>query len=170
MASAGPSLGCVNNVIKNCIIRAGDNTFGIYGIFIGGSTIGAAGADNDNNIIQNNDISKAYIGIWAHGSAAANPGLMDSLLIKDNNIGSTVVTRYIGHDGIMLGNASGCIIEKNTIFNIITTQTTPVGLTLSSGVVSTKVIKNDINNITYSGTSGYGGRGMYINTGSGTVT
>jgi hypothetical protein len=167
MASAGSSLGCVNNVIKNCIIRAGDNTSGIYGIFIGGPTIGTTGADNDNNIIQNNDISKAYIGIWAQGSAASNPGLMDSLLIKDNNIGSTVVNRYIGHDGIMLGNASGCTIEKNTIFNIITSVTTPVGLTLSAGVVSSNVIKNNINNIVYTATGGYGGRGAYFNTGSG---
>jgi hypothetical protein len=166
MASAGSSLGCVNNVIKNCNINAGANTSGIYGIAIGGATIGSTGADNDNNIIQNNVISKAYIGIWAQGSATSNPGLMDNLQIIGNNLGSSTVADYLGHDGIILSNGTSCNIDRNTIFNIITNNTTPVGLTISTGIVSSSIAKNNINNIAYTGTAGYGGRGIYVNTGS----
>ncbi len=166
MASMGASLGCEGNVIKNCNINCGANTTGIYGIAIGGTTIAAAGADNDNNTIQNNSITKAYVGIWAQGSSATNPGLMDNLQIIGNSVGSNTVSEYIGHDGIMLSNGISCNIQRNTIFNILTTNTTPVGLTLSTGIISTNVTKNNINNIAYTGTSGYGGRGLYVNTGS----
>jgi hypothetical protein len=166
MASAGASQGCVHDVIKNCIIKGGANTSGIYGVIIGGSTIGATGADNDYITLQNNSISKAYVGIWAEGSAATNPGLMDNLQITGNSIGSSVTTDYLGHDGIYLQNATGADVEKNTVFNIITTNTTPVGITLYTGVVSTTVARNNINNISYTSTGGYGGRGLYVSTGS----
>jgi len=160
---ASEGTGCNNNVIKNCNIKAGDNASGI-GIFIGGATIGSTGADNDNITIQNNNISKANVGILAQGSATSNPGLMDNLQIKGNILGSTIVNEYLGHDGIILSNGAGCNVEKNTIFNIITSSTTPVGLTLSTGIASTTVLKNNINNIIYTGTGGYGGRGLYVNT------
>ena len=166
MASAGPSLGSVNNVIKNCNINAGANTSGIYGIAIGGATIGTSGADNDNNKIQNNNITKAYIGIWAQGTATTNPGLMDNLQIIGNNLGSSTVADYLGHDGIILSYGSTCNIEKNTIFNIYAASSTPVGITISTGIVSSSIIKNNINSIASTGTGGYGARGIYVNTGS----
>ena len=168
MASAGAGQGCKKNVVKNCIINAGANTSGIYGIILGGATIGATGADNDSILIQNNSISKAYVGIWAQGSTTSNPGILDNLQIIGNSVGSSTVANYLGHDGIIVANCTGSNIQGNTIFNIITTNTTPVGLTISTGFVSSSITKNKINNIVYTSTGGYGARGMYVNTGNAT--
>lgn len=167
LISSGAGAGATNNVIRNCNIKNGYNTSGAYGIISGGATVGSTGADNDNNTFQENNISKAYVGIWAQGSATSNPGLMDNLQIIGNSIGSATSADYLGHDGIFLASGSGGTISQNTIYNIITANSTPVGLTLSNGFVNSVVSRNNINNITYSGTAGYGGRGMYINTGSG---
>ena len=166
LSSLGASAGATNNTIKNCIIKAGETgvTSGIYGISVGGATAGSSGADNDNTTIQNNTISKAYIGIWAQGSATSNPGLMDNLQITGNSVGSATVADYIAHDGIMLANATAALVSQNTVYNIITSATTPVGMTIGSGTVSSTVSRNNINNITYNGSSGYGGWGMYVST------
>jgi trimeric autotransporter adhesin len=168
LISLGAGAGATDNVIRNCAIKNGYITSGAYGIVAGGTTVGTAGADNDNNTFQENAVSKAYVGIWAQGSATTNPGLMDNLQILGNSIGSATVSDYLGHDGIMLASGSGCTIAQNTVYNIITANTTPCGITLSTGMVSSVVSKNNMNNITYTGTSGYGGRAMYINTGSAT--
>jgi len=168
MASAGAGQGCKKNAVKNCIINAGANTSSIYGIIIGGATIGSTGADNDSILIQNNSISKAYVGIWAQGSATSNPGILDNLQIIGNSVGSSTVADYLGHDGIIVANGTASTIQGNSIFNIVTTNTTPVGLTVSTGFVSSSITKNKINNIVYTSTGGYGGRGMYVNTGNAT--
>lgn len=164
LISLGAGLGSTNVTIRNCNINMGGNASGTYDIAIGGSTNASQGNDNDNVSILNNVLSKAYVGIWAQGTATSNPGVMDNLQIVGNSIGSGVSTDYMGHDGIIVANGNGCNIAQNTIFNIITTNTTPVGLTLSTGFINSTVSRNKINNITYTGTSGYGGRGMYINT------
>jgi hypothetical protein len=167
ISSLGANLGATNNTIKNTNIQAGAITSGIYGVSIG-STSGVSGADNDNNTIQNNNISKAYVGVYASGSAIANPGLMDNLQIVGNSIGSATATDYISHDGITLANATGSNVAQNTVFNLIIASSTPVGITLGTGVVSTTLTRNNVNNITATGTSGYGGRGIYVNTGNAT--
>jgi hypothetical protein len=166
LISLGANAGATNNTIRNCTIRNGYITSGAYGIVAGGSTVSSTGADNDNNTFQDNIISKAYVGIWAEGSTTTNPGLMDNLQIIGNSIGSTTSADYIGHDGIIVAYGTGCAISQNTIYNIITTNTTPVGLTLTTGIISSTVSRNKINNITYISTGGYGGRGMYVNTGN----
>jgi hypothetical protein len=164
LISLGSNAGATNNIIRNCIIKNGFITSGAYGIVCGGSTVASAGADNDNNTFRENLISKAYAGIWAQGLAASNPGLMDNLQVIGNSVGSATSAEYLGHDGIILAYGSGCMISQNTVYNIITTNATPVGITLSTGLVSSTINGNNMNNITYTSTVGYGGRGMYINT------
>ena len=165
IASLGAATGATDNTIKNCIVSNGYNTTGSYGIAAGGTTIASTGADNDNLTLQNNSISKAYVGIWAQGNAT---NAMDNLLITGNSIGSDYSASYLGHDGIIVAYTTGSTITQNTIFNIITSATTPVGLTLSTSTLNTTVSRNNINNITYTGTGGYGGRGLYVSTGSAT--
>jgi len=166
LSSLGASAGATNNTIKNCSIKAGSITATTYGIVIGGSTVGSVGADNDNNTIQNNSISKAYIGLWAQGSATTNPGLMDNLQVTGNSIGSATATDYIAHNGIMLANGTGCSVSQNTVFNVSMASSTPVGVTFGTGMISSTITRNNINNITATGTGGYGGRGIYVNTGN----
>ncbi len=164
--SLGAGLGATNNTIRNCNVSAGFNTSGAYGIVMGGATVASTGADNDNNSLLNNNISKAYVGLWAEGTTITNPGLMDNLQVIGNSIGSTTSSDYIGHDGMIIAYGTGCTISQNTIFNIITTATTPVGMTLSTGFVSSVVNRNKIHDIVYASTGGWGARGMYVNTGN----
>ncbi|MGB9664716.1 MAG: hypothetical protein ACPL25_07340, partial [Ignavibacteria bacterium] len=42
----------------------------------------------------------------------------------------------------------------------------PVGIYITTGVINTVISKNRIHNIAYTGTGGYGGWGMYVNTGN----
>jgi subtilisin-like proprotein convertase family protein len=168
LISLGNNLGATSNTIRNCNISTGFNATGAYAIVSGSATVATTGADNDNNTIRNNNISKAYVGIWAQGSATTNPGLMDNIQILENTVGSDISTDYIGHDGIFVANGTGGVIAQNTIYNLIpgTTVTTPVGMTISTGFINATVSRNRIHDIIYTGTGGYGGRGMYINTGN----
>ena len=166
LISLGSNAGATYNTIRNCNISTGFNTSASYGIAIGGATIANTGADNDNNSIIANNISKAYTGIWAEGNATTNPGLMDNLTVTNNIIGSGTATSYIGFNGIVLAYATGANVSNNTIYNIIIGSSTPVGLTLSTGVVSSTINANNINNITATGSGGYGGRGIYAATGN----
>ena len=55
IASVSATNGATYNVVKNCKISTGSNTMATtYGITIAGTTIAAAGNNNDNNTIQNN--------------------------------------------------------------------------------------------------------------------
>ncbi|MEI6765541.1 MAG: GEVED domain-containing protein [Bacteroidota bacterium] len=163
LASTGVGAGCTNVIIKNCILATGDNASGKYAVSVSGTSIGSSGDDNDNITIQNNDISKAYVGIYAYGTSS---GLLNNLNILKNSLGSSTATSYLGHDGIMVSYITASTISGNTVYNIIGTPTTPVGITIGTGVDNSVISGNIIHDIQYTGTSGYGGRGIYCNTGS----
>jgi len=166
--SLGNNAGASSNTIRNCNISTGTNTSGKYAIVCGGAGVASIGADNDNNVIFQNNISKAYVGIWAQGSATSNPGLMDNLQIVENSLGSINSSDYLGHDGIIVAYASGCSISQNSIFNIITGTATPKGITASTGFLSSNISRNRIHDLIYTGTGGWGSWGVYVNTGSAT--
>lgn len=68
----------------------------------------------------------------------------------------------------MVSNATTSTIANNTIYNIITSATTPVGITLYTGLINSTIKNNKIDGVKYTGTGGYGGRGMFVNTSSST--
>ncbi len=73
--------GATNITIKNCIITGGrssvSSTTSSYGIVFsnnaGGSTIVTGAYSNTNVLIQNNNISRCYHGIYAAGASATYP-------------------------------------------------------------------------------------------------
>ncbi|NOU47337.1 MAG: hypothetical protein HOO86_09770 [Bacteroidales bacterium] len=152
LSSTGSSSGASNNTIKNCNIQAGVKTSGFYGIAIGGATVASTGADNDNNTIQDNNLSKAYIGIWAQGSASSNPGLMDNLTISGNSIGSITSGSEIGLNGLVLSNTTGCTVSNNEIFGITNTSSFDA-VSILTGVFSSSFSKNKVYNIINNGTN-----------------
>ena len=111
------ALGCNNIVIKNVIIIGNSITnTGMHGIaaataYTSGtasSTMTATGtsADNDNVTIQNCNISKCYVGIYAAGTAAVSAGGMDNWTITNNIIGpASAGTNNIGFKGIHMQGA-----------------------------------------------------------------
>ncbi|MBI5216970.1 MAG: proprotein convertase P-domain-containing protein [Ignavibacteriae bacterium] len=166
VASLGTGAGSTNVTIKNCNIAAGSNTVtSTFGIFVGGASISTSGTgdDNDNLTVNNNSITKAYYGLYARASAT---GVNNALSVTQNSIGSSTATDYVGKYGLDVTQTTGSDISQNTIFNFIGTNTNPTGMLLGTGVVSTTITRNDIHSLRYTGTTGYGGKGIDINTGS----
>ncbi len=106
LKSNGAGLGATNNTIKNANIVGGSVT-ATYGIALSGTSIGTAGADNDNNTIQNESVSTVFYGIYANGTAAVSAGGLDGLAITNNTIGPAVSgATNTGFAGIWVANAS----------------------------------------------------------------
>jgi hypothetical protein len=148
---AGPApgftgAGATNDTIKNCNISTGTNAATSYGIYVGSTTIGTAGDDNDNLTIQNNNIFRAYYGIRADANAT---GLNNNLTITGNSIGSNTVGSEILFRGVTLSQATGASISGNTIFNLQmgTTSGDPVAIELATGAVSSTIAGNLITEI-----------------------
>jgi hypothetical protein len=155
LASAGTGQGSTNNTIKNSNILAGSSSVAsTYGIALSGTTIGTAGADNDNNTIQNNTISTVYYGIYANGTAAVSAGADDGLAITNNLIGPAVSgATNTGFAGVWLQNALTATISGNTVRNLTTTVASAGGIYLNSNVNGATISQNTITNITSTATS-----------------
>lgn len=169
VVSLGSNSGATNNTIKNCVIYTGTRGATSYGIFAGGNILGSAGADNDNLTIQNNLIYKVYKGIFAKGTAATNPGRIDNLVINGNTLGHSTAAQQIAVYGMELSYINNLTVNQNTIYNLNYSTPSPnsnvIGIYLYLGVSNAVVSGNNINNISYTGTGSYCGRGLAINTG-----
>jgi hypothetical protein len=157
--SQGTNAGATDNTIRNCIIEAGANTNGIFGIFAGSSTLGLAGNDNDNLSIIDNIVSKSYSAIEV---IATESGVNDNIVITGNIIGSEFSGSYIGKYGIAVQRASGADISGNTVFNVISATDNTIGIR-SHFTTSTTIAGNLIHSISYTGPSFNGGMGIDIN-------
>ncbi|MEO6596166.1 MAG: cadherin-like beta sandwich domain-containing protein, partial [Planctomycetota bacterium] len=139
IASLGVGAGATNVTIKNCIIKGGSigttSNF-TYGIFVGDTAGAAAGADNDDLTIQNNQISLCRTGIQAVGAAG---GVDDNMMISGNTFGDNVLANSIGRIGMTLSTANNLTVSGNTIKNIFLTADTslPAGMSLASLTTAT---------------------------------
>ncbi len=164
-ASLGPDLGATNNTIKNCTLSNGSSSVLNFGIAVSGTTIGGTGADNDDIVIQANTISACATGIYAIGTATVSSGGLDNLNINSNSITTNTSVASIG---IKLGNALNATISQNTLDIQQSSSNAPVGISLETGFNNSTVTKNNVVRSLYTGTGGYGGRGITIGTGSAT--
>jgi hypothetical protein len=171
IGSLGPGAGASSVTVKNCVVEAGtagSTAVTSVAIFAGDASGAAHGADNDGLTIQNNRIFRATIGIQAIGSSA---GADDGLTVVDNTIGDPVVADSIGRYGVVLGDATGASVSRNTIRNVVTSDaaTTPAnnatGIALTTGVTGASVTRNVVTGVRYSGPAGYGGKGIDVDTG-----
>ena len=172
LISGGPGLGPINNTIKNTTIQNAakhetSSTLLNFCIYAGAGS--NSSSDIDNLTIENNQIQRCTIGIQAFGFTGA---AMDDLVIRGNTIGGTAVADYIGRYGIYSGSASNALITGNTVRNVnmniaaIAAANNATGIGLASNFVNSSVTRNNITNIAYTGTSGYGGKGIDVATGS----
>ncbi|HRI04238.1 MAG TPA: Calx-beta domain-containing protein [Pyrinomonadaceae bacterium] len=155
VASLGTGQGATNDTIKNCIIKSGNigttSNF-TYGIFVGDTTGAAAGADNDNLTITNNQILQARTGIQMVGVAAT--GLNDNASITNNLIGDNTLANSIGRVGILLQVLNNSTISGNTVKNVFLTSDTSstVGLSIDTLTNST-VSQNTVTGLQTNATS-----------------
>ena len=160
--SANASDGALNNTFKNLNILGNAPLTTFVGIFNGsGTTMGSpAESANNNFIVNNNSIAKSQYGVAVAGAASGNTGNV----ISNNVIGSNTATDYIGFIGLFASNNNGIQIKNNTIFNIITTANNPIGINIAANVINSTIDSNNISGVAYTGTAGYGGKGINVNT------
>lgn len=163
LISSGAGQGATNNTIRNCTISTGTIAATTYGIHLGGSTLGSSGADNDDNSILNNTITVASNGIYAFGTASTSAGGLDNLTISGNSVTCSTSVAAIG---IRVSNVLGSTISGNEVDVQQSTSNAPVGISLETGVSNTMVSSNVVKRSAYTGSAGYGGRGITVGTGS----
>ncbi len=151
-----------NTTIKNCVLINGLVTAGTALVVSDGTVLGSPGYFN-NISIQNNNIQKTLTGIDAVAAAVAVNG--NGLNITTNTLNAGLLNA-IGNTGIKITGVDGAIISGNDIGNFESiTNEVDAGIWLTTGTTNTLVEKNNIHDIQYNGIGGYGGKGIYINTG-----
>jgi hypothetical protein len=154
LISLGGGAGSTNNIIRNCIIKAGDNSVAsTYGIHIGGLTIttSGTGADNNNNVIRENTISRANYGIYARGLPSAD-GKISGLVIEGNIIGSDIASDYIRAYGTSLQAVDGALVSSNKVYNLIG-DVSKYAVWFGTYITNARVTKNIIHGLDQLGTS-----------------
>jgi hypothetical protein len=165
LSSLGAGQGATNNTIKNTNIIGGSTTNTSCGIAITGSAVSANGADNDNNTVQNNRITRVFNGVLVAGAATVSAGGADNLVVSNNLLGpDTIVSgNQLGNAGVILNNAVAPAVSGNTIRNVINSANSaiPSGIILNTGVSNAVITQNTISDITGNGSSA-AASGVYV--------
>jgi len=162
LISLGTGQGCENVTIRNTTIQTGSSSVNSIGVHAGGSTFATNGADHDNLSIIDNVVNVASYGILVFGNASTSSGGADNLTITGNVVTCNTSVQSIG---IRVRNALNSTISGNELDIRQSSGNAPVGISLETGVNNTTVSRNLVKRVAYTGTSGYGGRGIVIGTG-----
>ncbi|MFY7885596.1 MAG: beta strand repeat-containing protein, partial [Dolichospermum sp.] len=164
ISSLGTGAGATRDIVKNCIIStnhySGTANFNTYGIYVGdNATISTTnpGIDNDTLSFINNQIVKSHYGIFVNGTAGTT-SMADSIVIMNNDIGRD----SIGFMGIFLQQVNKALVKGNEVHNIATIATNPIGINISTLSKNIDIIKNKVYDLNYTGTGGYGAKGINI--------
>jgi trimeric autotransporter adhesin len=141
--------GATNNTLKNTILKGVTTSLGVIQI----STAGSALTGNNNNTIQNNDITKGatspIAGIYNTGTAGRpNTGN----IIRNNRIfdfnGYGFIEGYNGN-----GNTTNTLFESNEIYQTSSQPTALFGIYVQSvNVANLLISRNHIHDLTTSST------------------
>jgi hypothetical protein len=114
----------------------------------------------DNLEIRNNSFQKAYIGVFI--KAAEGEGTNISV---SENLLNTSGTNNISYMGLYFQGVDNCTVSGNIIGNFENASgQNDKGIWIASGCTSVDVYNNNVDNLGYSGTSGYGAQGIYVST------
>jgi hypothetical protein len=165
---SGVTNGTQNNRLKNLVVKGNASTTTLLGISIGGATAGVAGVDNDNNTVQNCDVTQAIFGIYSAGESVANQNT--GTVIRENSVGT------IQRTGIVMFNDNGAIVTENSVTGIVSAANADsVGIGLgvgasdasfsstavaSGGITNALVTRNRISGVSQTNTWGAAGIGI----------
>ncbi|MFA6150709.1 MAG: T9SS type A sorting domain-containing protein [Chitinophagaceae bacterium] len=175
--STAGSDGANNITIKNCNItgsRTGSTAtninYGIVGCQYSTTSLTGGAYNSQNMVIENNNITRTYRGIYLVGSSSSYPNT--GLRIKGNIIGSSTPADNVGQYGIYCtytatstSATNSAIIEGNDIQcgDYATGFSSSVyGIYLSSYNYGMIIRKNNIHDIAQSSTGGWGAIGIYF--------
>jgi subtilisin-like proprotein convertase family protein len=147
-----------NLAIKNTNIKNGNNRSATSAVSVGNSTGGSGYFSNI--LLENNSVTNAFIAYYCF--AVTQTGNGNTLVIRNNALDNPV-TDSIGYVGIYLQGVDGAQVTGNRIGNFSTTNSeSDKAIWLASGTKNTAIISNQIYNIRYSGTGGYGAQGVLV--------
>lgn len=148
------------NTLRNCIIRNGTTTSSAVVVLDNAGTSGTF-----NNItIQNNDIQRAFIGIFTNATLLAGNGA--NLLITQNKLDNTGANA-IRLVGVYVQGADGATVSQNTIGNFNAADgENDLGIWLATGTVNTTVSGNTVSNLGMSLTTAFAPIGIRESSGA----
>jgi hypothetical protein len=150
-----------NGTLKNCVVRNGVNTSSAI-VISDGMTSGNAGYFSTMEI-RNNKIEKAYMGAYANGGTTPQNGTGLTYAQNEMNTGGANSIRYCG---LYMQGVNGAQVTNNDVGNFdAATSENDRGIWLASGSTNVTVDANRVHDIGYSGTSGYGAKGIVMSTG-----
>ncbi len=141
-----------NNTIKNVNITGNASTTTIVGIGFGSSTISATsvGTRNDNNRVENNNITAVQFGVYSQGASAVIKNV--GTVITGNQIGGAGASG-LGRAGILVGFEDGTQITNNKVTNVSSAASSDafgIGVGTST-IASTAITSNETVNVTVTG-------------------
>ena len=151
-----------NNVLKNCIIINGANTSSAV-VISDATTLGNAGFFS-NITIQNNDIQKAFVGVFATGGTIPQNG---SNLTYTQNTLNTSGSNAIRSVGLYMQGVNGATVTNNTVANIDkANDENDAAIWLATGTINATVSNNTVASVGYAGTGAFGAIGINITSGA----
>jgi hypothetical protein len=144
--------------LKNCIVTNGTTTS--TAIIVSDATTPGNSGYFDNLTLQNNDIRKCYIGFYIN----AIEGEGTNVFVLDNKMNNTGVSN-LRNIGIYMQGVDNATVAGNLIGNFVKSNAeNDYGIWLASGCKTVDVYNNSIDNLGYSGSAGYGAKGIMITT------
>jgi trimeric autotransporter adhesin len=145
-----------NSTLKNCIVINGVNTSSAV-VISDATTVGAAGIFS-NITIQNNDVQKAFVGVFATGGTTPANG---SNLVYTQNTLNTVGANAIRNVGLYMQGVSGATVSQNTVGNFSNVEgENDTGIWLATGTGNATVSGNTVSNLSMTLTTAFAPFGM----------
>ncbi len=146
-SSLGIGAGATNDTLRYCTLKTGlaTNSSG-QAVWVGSTTVGTSGDDNDNNAITDNRILASYYGIRV---IASTGGMNDNLLIRGNTIGvapgGSAPTDTVRFTAIDLTGVANLTMDNNLIQNVNNTTSTAMAVVSLTSVTGGVVSRNTLN-------------------------
>ncbi len=147
-----------NDTLRNCIVINGANTSSAV-VISDATTLGNAGQFS-NITIQNNDIQKAFVGVFATGGTTPQGG---SNLVYTGNKVNTSGANAVRDVALYMQGVNGATVTNNQVGNIDkANDETDVGIWLATGTINATVSGNTVSGIGYTGTGAFGAIGINV--------
>ena len=149
VATADPT---TNNTIENLNLSGNASTTTFAGVGFGSTTISTStvGTRNDNNRVQNNNITQLQFGVVSVGSqsAAKNVGTV----VTGNTLGGAA-TAALGRAGVWIAFDDGAQVTNNSVVNVFASNSADVfGLAIGTNAISgSSITTQDVANVTIAG-------------------
>ncbi len=145
-----------DDTLKNTVVINGVNTSSAV-VISDATVLGTAGLFS-NITIQNNDVQRAFVGVFATGGTTPQGG---SNLVYTQNKVDTSGANAIRNVGLYMQGVNGATVSQNTVGNFSATEgENDTGIWLATGTANATVSGNTVNNLGMTLTTAFAPFGM----------